>query len=215
MTYPLREIDVSLSGLRLNYRERKIDRRGQAAVLNDDELTKLFECLRKNPRDLALFGACYFAGCRIAEACSLSLKNVEGNYVRLDRDNTKGKLKGRVIPMDESYRQILDDWIRERGELPHNPYLFPGRHKRGHIHRASADRILREACQDVGLIGVSTQSFRRSFITRLWNQYIYDTQNGKKREDCLTPKKICKMTGHRSIASLLIYVDAIQQQHFS
>jgi hypothetical protein len=49
------------------------------------------------------------------------------------------------------------------------PYLFPGGHGRGSIHKASADRILREACLKLEIERVSTHT--HSFRTHCINSY--------------------------------------------
>lgn len=51
--------------------------------------------------------------------------------------------------------------------LPTNGYLFPGK-KGGHITTQAVDLALREACDYLGLKGVSTHSFRRSLLTHLY-----------------------------------------------
>ncbi|WP_442935862.1 tyrosine-type recombinase/integrase [Nostoc sp.] len=47
-------------------------------------------------------------------------------------------------------------------------YLFPDR-SNGHISHDSAARILKTACQQVDIFGVSTHSFRRTALTSMSN----------------------------------------------
>ena len=74
-------------------------------------------------------------------------------------------------------------------------FIFPGRHGHGRLTRQGADWILREACGRLGLKGVSTHSFRRSFVTQM-------IAEGK------TPAQIQRYTGHKSLGSLLHYIGA-------
>ncbi len=78
--------------------------------------------------------------------------------------NTKGKLATRSIPVIEDLRQLLTNYYPIRGDV----YLFPAR-SNGHLAEDSAARILREACKQVGRIGVSTHSFRRTALTQMSN----------------------------------------------
>lgn len=88
-------------------------------------------------------------------------------------------------------------------ELPESGDVFPGRHGRGRLTRQGADLVLREACERVGLVGVSTHSFRRSFGA--WRSQSFMTQ---MKEEGKTPVQIGEYTGHRNLASLLHYFGA-------
>ncbi|MBV8887459.1 MAG: tyrosine-type recombinase/integrase [Chroococcidiopsidaceae cyanobacterium CP_BM_RX_35] len=78
-------------------------------------------------------------------------------------------------------------------------YLFPGRHGRGHIHKASADKILRLACLRVGLEGFSTHSFRRTALTQMHNAGV-------------PTRHIQSISGHRTLAALARYLDVTEEQ---
>ncbi len=87
--------------------------------------------------------------------------------------------------------------IKARGK---NLHLFPGRHGLNHIHQASADRILREALQRVGLEegGHSTHSFRRTSLTAM--------------SDAGIPlRHIQSISGHRTLAALERYLGVTDQ----
>ncbi|MEO0683602.1 MAG: tyrosine-type recombinase/integrase, partial [Cyanobacteria bacterium J06649_11] len=108
--------------------------------------------------------------------------------------NTKGKLATRTIPVIEDLRQILSDYYPLSGET----YLFPGRSD-GHISHDSAARILRIACKQVGIIGVSTHSFRRTALTRMSNAGI-------------PLRVIQEISGHRNLEQLQKYLEVSDEQ---
>ncbi|MEH1842212.1 MAG: tyrosine-type recombinase/integrase [Nostoc sp.] len=117
-----------------------------------------------------MFGVCLFSACRIRECCTLQTQdictpkgNVRPQFV-IRKSNTKGKLATRAIPVIEDLRRLLSEYYPLGGD----DYLFPGRSD-GHISEDSASRILREACQQVDIYGVSSHSFRRIALTQMSN----------------------------------------------
>ena len=167
----------------------KVNGHGQAKILSDDELVQLFSDGLTTLRDRALFAICYFTGSRIGETCQLRCEDMGEKLITFRAETTKTKTTRQVeipsglVPFLENYR--VD------GE-----YLFPGRHGRGHLTRAGADLILRRACDRIGLQGVSTHSFRRTYITRL-------------RDKGYSPAQIQRRTGHKQRANLLHYFDQV------
>ncbi|MBW4523393.1 MAG: tyrosine-type recombinase/integrase [Scytolyngbya sp. HA4215-MV1] len=79
------------------------------------------------------------------------------------------------------------------------PHLFFGRHGRGHINPRSADAILREACQQAGIEGVSTHSFRRTALTMMSTAGV-------------PLRVIQQVSGHRSLQALQRYLEVSEQQ---
>ncbi len=99
--------------------------------------------------------------------------------------------KVRVI---EDLRRLLVEYYPLSGEI----YLFPGRSD-GHISEDSASRILREACQQVGIIGVSTHSFRRSALSQMSNAGI-------------PLRVVMEISGHRNLEQLQRYLEVTDEQ---
>jgi integrase/recombinase XerD len=178
----------------------KIDRHGQAKILTQTEIQALFNQGLVNDRDRALFGICLYCCCRIKEACTLNVNDVYDRSGRvrsellIRKGNTKGKLATRSIPVIEDLRGLLITYPH-----PSSGYLFPGRWGRGHIHSDSAARILREACQDVGIEGASTHSFRRTGLTQLSNAGI-------------PLRVIQEISGHRTLDELYKYLEVRPEQ---
>lgn len=152
----------------------KIERHGQAKILTQVEIELLFSEGFQTDRDRTLFGVCLYTACRIAEACSLMVKDIYTNTgtvrstINFRKANTKGKLQTRTIPVIEDLRSLLTSWKPHAGQT----YLFPGRHRCHHwkhLQSDSADRILREAFDRAGIEGASTHSFRRTALTQMSN----------------------------------------------
>jgi integrase/recombinase XerD len=57
----------------------KIERHGQAKILTQQEIELLFNKGLQTARDRTLFGVCLYTACRIAEACSLMVKDIYTN----------------------------------------------------------------------------------------------------------------------------------------
>ncbi len=181
----------------------KVNKFGRAAILTPAQITLLFNEGFTKARDRALFGVCLYAAARINEACTLLRGDVIG--VRGVRDilvirsyNTKGKQSTREIQMHPQLREYLELY-QKKALYQNSPHLFPGRHGRGSIHKASADRILRDTCKRLEIEGVSTHSFRRTALTKM--------------SDSGVPlRHIQAISGHRTLAALERYLGVTEQQ---
>lgn len=179
----------------------KIDRHGQAKILTPEEIQLVFSEGLVTPRDRALFGICLYAATRIREACSLRTEDVFNRKGKprtdliIRKENTKGKLATRTLPVIEELRSLLVDYYPQ----PRTWFLFPGRHGKGHIHPDSAARILKDACNKLDLEGVSTHSFRRTALTQMSNAGI-------------PLRVIQKISGHHSLEVLQEYLEITPDQ---
>ncbi|MEP0873758.1 site-specific integrase [Trichocoleus desertorum AS-A10] len=177
----------------------KVDGHGQAKVLTSYEIAKLFEAF-EGDRDRALFGICLYTGCRISEACSMLTTDAYDTAgvrmkMTLRKANTKGKQETRQIPVNPVLKSYLETYRTGASKQ----YLFPGRHGRGHINPKSADEILREVCDRLGLVGVSTHSFRRTALTQMSSSGI-------------PLRVIQEISGHRSLQALQRYLEVSELQ---
>ena len=180
-------LDFTLEALPVKV-DQKNDRFGRAAILKPEQLAELFEEFWTE-RDRFLFGICYFTASRITETLRLKRADIVGTTITFRKQNTKTKTT-RQAAMHPTLVTLMDEY-----ELPEEGYVFPGRYGRGRLTRQGADLLLREACERVGLVGVSTHSFRRSFVTQM-------------KEEGKTPLQIKEYTGHKNLASLLHYFGA-------
>ena len=178
----------------------KIDRHGKAKILTQPEIQLLFNNGLKNNQDRALFGVCLFTACRINEACTLLRGDVydPNNQVRpnliIRKRSTKGKLATRTIPIIYDLRLVLTKYNPSEEQV----YLFPGRFDGTHINSDSAARILRKACRDVGIEGVSTHSFRRTSLTQMHRSGV-------------PLKVIQKISGHKTLSALQKYLEVLDE----
>jgi integrase/recombinase XerD len=179
----------------------KIDRHGQAKILTPEEIQLLFSEGLVTARDRALFGICLYGATRIREACTLrtadvyNRKGTPRDELIIRKENSKGKLATRTIPVIEELRTLLVAYYPQ----PRRWFLFPGRHNKGHLHPDSAARILRTACNKLDIEGVSTHSFRRTALTQMSNAGI-------------PLRVIQKISGHRSLGVLQEYLEVTPEQ---
>ena len=178
----------------------KVNRHGRSKVLTQQEIQLVFAQGLQTERDRTLFAVCLFTATRIRECCTLLTQDIytTTGKVRprliIRKANTKGKLATRSIPVIEDLRRLLTDYYPMAG----SEYLFSGRSD-GHIAEDSAARILRQACKTVGIIGVSTHSFRRTALTQMSNAGI-------------PLRVIQELSGHRNLEQLQKYLEVTDEQ---
>jgi integrase/recombinase XerD len=172
----------------------KVNGNGQGKILTPDELRLLFADGFKSERDRALFGICLFTGCRVSEALALQTTDIRGGMLTFRKSTTKGKLKTRVVDIQSGLAELLTAYQPKPGAL------FPGmRGVSEHLTRFMADRILRDACQRVGLEGVSTHSFRRTALTMMSSAGI-------------PLRVIQEVSGHNDLGTLQRYLEVSPEQ---
>lgn len=171
----------------------KHDRNGQAKILTDSEIEAIFNLL--NPRDRAVFAVCLFCGCRISEALSIRISDIANGVITLRKAATKGKRGSRSLPISPSLEKILNNYLRITSP---SDFLFPGRDGTKPLTTAYADLVLREACQKLGIKGVSTHSFRRTALTRMHSAGV-------------PLRTIQRISGHSSLATLSLYLEVTDQ----
>jgi integrase/recombinase XerD len=169
---------------------RKKNRIGQARHLTEEDIATIFEYL-PNHKWRCVFAIAYFTGSRISEVLSLDITDIDTDRITIRRENTKNR-KPRVAMIVSRLRPFLIAY-----EAPDKGYLFPSGYNAqhpSHITRQATDIVLRTACECVGLEGVSTHSFRRSFATNLYRQG-YGLA------------KIARLIGHSSASMTARYVE--------
>ena len=174
----------------------KVKGNGQGKILTAEELTRLFDNGFTSQRDRCLFAICLFTGCRISEALALQKSDVKVNTITFRKSTTKGKLKTRTIDIPQALLEYLNDY--EHPINPYNPYLFPSRENKA-LSRFMADKILRSACQRIGVEGVSTHSFRRTALTQMHNAGV-------------PLRHIQAISGHNDLGTLQRYLEVSPEQ---
>ncbi len=187
----------------------KNNRSGQAAILSNTDYSKILNNIQKEKYKLLIQIARY-TGERWGAIVQLKVEDLyyldEGKYkpkkeitfrAATRKASPKGQKSTRQVPVHATLKKFLDACA------PGDGYLFPSPRKPKHpITTRNADSIFRKALEASGIVGASTHSTRRSFITELSRQGV-------------ALHIIQKITGHKDIKSLLLYIevseDTIQQ----
>ena len=176
----------------------KSNRNGQAATLSTEQLDALADELASAPR--AVFSMCRFTAARINEALSLKWENLTQAEVVIPKNVTKKKMKTRCIPMHPRLWQEISDWkeswAETRGREPDKgDFVFPNAwDPTKHMTRQAVDKALRSACSELGVVGASTHSLRRSALTAASDKGI--------------PLRVLQsISGHSSLEMLQRYLD--------
>lgn len=162
----------------------KNNRNGQAEVLTDEQLDELMEAMQ--PNHWLLFSICYYTSCRVSEALKLERSDIIGDRIVFRACTTKTKTT-RDVKIPAKLQAILS-----RVDLPTAGYLFLGK-TGGHLTRQAADLALRKACNYIGLKGISTHSFRRTGLTKLYKMGV-------------PLKTLQERTGHADLGNLAKYL---------
>lgn len=171
----------------------KRDRNGQAKILTDSEVSAIFSLL--SARDRAIFAICLYGACRISEALSVRVDDIANGVITLRKANTKGKKGTRSLPISPNLEKILKEYLTVTSP---GDFLFPGRDGKKPLTTAAADLTLRQACDRLGLKGISTHSFRRTALTRMHLAGV-------------PLRTIQRISGHSSLAALAFYLEVTDQ----
>ena len=172
----------------------KVQGNGQGKILTSDELRLLFTDGFTTSRDRALFGICLYTGCRVSEALALQTTDMKSGTITFRKSTTKGKLKTRVVDIQSGLADILAEYQLKPGPL------FPGlRGVTERMTRFTADKVLRNACLRVGLVGVSTHSFRRTALTMMSSAGV-------------PLRHIQEISGHNDLGTLQRYLEVTPEQ---
>jgi integrase/recombinase XerD len=159
---------------------------GRGKVLTPEEFRKIKQHIHFKYQ--VFFDIMWNTGARVSEVCKLRFVDVVNGTLVIRKGNTKGKSETREIP-------IPPDLIDKINKLPkENGFMFAGMGGNNHITRYTIDKVLRNACRECGLEGVSTHSFRRTTITQL-------------SRNSVSLRVIQKISGHRNLNVLQNYVD--------
>jgi integrase/recombinase XerD len=181
----------------------KVARNGKAAALNAEQFEALLNAA-PSPRYRALWSVQRWTAARISEALALTWADVAGGRVTFRRSNTKMKATRQVPQVPQLQAELLryrDEWAAEHGHLPTpSEAMFPAAGSTtSSMTRQAADKALRGACTQVGLIGVSLHSFRRTAAQDAVNRGV-------------PLSVVMAVTGHRSLGSLGEYLAATEAQ---
>ncbi len=160
--------------------------KGQASILSNSQIDLILE--KASPRYRPIFAIAAYTGCRISEARLMTADRLDLKNRTILFTETKTKVD-RVVELHPELIEILKGC-----NLPSSGLLFPSPRSSGAVSRTCVDAELRNICETLELVGVSTHSFRRSVATNL-------------HEKGVDLKTIGSVTGHKSLDQLSKYID--------
>jgi integrase/recombinase XerD len=177
----------------------KINRQGQAKVLTEQELHNLFTLGLLTPRDRLLFGICLYTSCRIGEACSLRWRDIVEDTITFRIENTKTRAS-RSVAMSSALQGLLTDYrLEQEQERFGSLFVFRGKRVGSHLCPSMAHKILKGATERIGVLGVSTHSFRRTALTMMCRKGV-------------NLRVIQKISGYKSLNVLAHYLEVSEQE---
>lgn len=167
----------------------KIQGNGKSKILTEGEFLQILSVV---PSKYALFFELIYAvGGRVSEMCNVRFDDIVGNTLVLRKSNTKTK-ETREVPLNPELVEKI------KATQTDKPYVFMGR-KGLPITRYCIHKILQNACNECGLVGISTHSFRRSALTELSRNNV-------------SLRVIQKISGHKNLNVLQGYVDVSEEE---
>ena len=172
---------------------------GQALVLEQRDADAIVNACSPALRAVFSFARCTAA--RISEVLNLRFENLTSAHVVLPKRICKGKKKTREVPINGRLAEEIRTWKSEWQHLQgHN--LFPGRSgdpKQMHLTRGAADKALQKVCAELGIIGASTHSWRRTSLTNA-------------NDAGVSLKVLSAISGHSSLDMLSRYRQTSEKQ---
>lgn len=169
----------------------KNNRHGQAGVLSDEQLEELLEQCNEQYR--LLFAITYYTSARISEVLKLEASDIKGNTITFRKNNTKTKTT-RQVKISSKLQQIID-----KSDIPKKGFVFANQQGNNHISRQAVDKYLRKVCDYLGFEGISTHSFRRTGITKMFKSGV-------------PLKTIGQHSGHKDLDNLVKYIEVDESE---
>lgn len=177
-------------------------REGKAKVLSESEFKRLLLVAKDSPmalRNVALVYCSFGLGLRAKEIASLSVQDIaDSNYSLLDeiclkRSMTKGEKQRHAYLSNEKLRKALQAHLNTLTNLSRDKSLFQTQRK-SRFTPNTLQKWFKSLYDKSGIVGASSHSGRRTFITRL-------IENGADI------KAVSRLAGHASIVTTAIYVE--------
>ena len=134
-------------------------------LLNENELTKLFNALT-NKKHKAMLFTIYSAGLRVSEIVNLKLRDIDSQRMQIFIERAKGK-KDRVVNLSPVLLDILRGYIKSYEPRP-KEYLFESEQTFAAYPTRTVQQIFTNAKVKAGIRKeVGIHSLRHSFATHL------------------------------------------------
>lgn len=157
--------------------------------LDEDEALEIIEAEKK--RDRAILAMLYGCGIRISELANLKKENIMGKFLKI-----KGKGgKWRVIPIPNTSKEILEDYIKEREKLnPRTDFIFLNK-----FGQKLSERYIREIVRLNGALKTGK---------RVWPHLIRHSYATHLLKNGVDIRIIQELLGHSSINTTQKYTHA-------
>lgn len=184
-----------------------MSREGKARVLNEQEFKRLLIIAKDSPfalRNIAIIYCSFGLGLRVKEISSLTFKDVIDfdfnilEEVNLKRAMTKGDKQRHVYITNKKVASALLEYIDDVHKKEKELFNFKAplfKTQRGsRFHPDVLQKWFRKLYNKAGLVGASSHSGRRTFITRLIEQGA-------------DIKAVSRLAGHAHIVTTSEYVE--------
>jgi integrase/recombinase XerD len=148
------------------------------------------------------------AGLRAIEIAYLNWRNVLnsnaklGDKIIIEDAGSKGKRGGRTIPMHPSIREELEMYMGMIGKVVPNHRVIVSERNNGGVSPGYVTTMLWLWYRDVGFIGASSHSGRRTFITKA----------ARTISDCGgSIRDVQYLAGHKSLNTTQRYIDGNEE----
>jgi integrase/recombinase XerD len=174
----------------------------KAKVLNERELKKVLDYIeafdRHAERNRAMVMLSYCLGLRVKELASIKTHNVLNDkgeindVILLDAEQTKGNDSRRVF-VNKKAKATIKRYLSSNISVIQQQYLFETQ-KSKRFNTNALTQLLKRLYARVGIVGASSHSMRRTYITRLATSGV-------------SVKVIAELVGHKNIATTQEYIE--------
>ena len=147
----------------------------RAKVLTPKDIKRIVDYIdafdRHAERNRAMVLLCYYLGLRVCELAALTFDNCFNKYgevndvIYLTAEQTKGS-EGRRVFVSKKAKQTLNRYFKSVLSVKQSKYLFETQ-KSKRFNTNALTQLLKQIYVRVGIVGASSHSMRRTYITRL------------------------------------------------
>jgi integrase len=190
---------------------------GRDYALTPEETRELLRAIRaENPRYGILFSTLSGTGMRLSECLALQVEDVDlaKRRIRITKSIYRGTVKStktgesRVMGIGDALAEELEEHLQGRSGLlfasRSGGYIDPNGLRRHCWDKALAKSTLRDELKD----NLHIHDLRHSWVSRLVNGTV--GSNGSAGSPPMPLPAVMKLSGHRSVASLMIYAHAAE-----
>ena len=161
-------------------------------VLSREEVARLLDQAKGNPRHYAILATLYSTGLRLGELVKLCIRDIDSNTMILHVRQGKGG-KDRQVQLSPGLLTILRDYYRSTRSKPQS-WLFPGAEVENPLDPSGIQRMVTLLAKRAGINKrVSPHTLRHSFATHLL-------------EDHTDLRTIQSLLGHSQITTTEVYL---------